>query len=656
MISDATNSAILKRVIMAFVAVAMTAVLAACGGGGGVSPAAAISAQPTDQSAVAGTAATFSVTATNATDYQWQRSSAGSTFVDVAGATSVSHKTGVTTLADSGAQYRVVVSGGGGTVTSSAATLTVTAAAVAPSITTQPTSVTITAGQNAQFTVAASGLPTPTLQWQMSTDNGASFSNITGATSAVFEVLSAAQGNTGRQFRAVASNSAGSVNSGAATLTVNAAPVASLYEGFSYPTGETLDGKSGGLGWDGAWVLTSGDAYLPAASSGYIVTGLGYTDAAGNALAVNGGAWQTDAAVPFGQARRASLNTEGAAGTTRWTSFLVKQAPTTIGTNYATVSPGTGYGAGSPALAGGINGSSASVNCFYCTTAGSAAPITGWVAGSVAMVLTKVDFAASGNDTMSLWINPPLTGPLPAPMLVGSQANFADALSGLTLAWGDGRSFIFDELRMGEARDAVSSFTPPSTVGTAVFSVDFESPVPSQVTVAGALVAGVQGYAGLGPTGNTFAGSFLRSETGNTVAISLTDLPVHHWLTLDFLFAAIDSLDGTGSFPAGDYFRITVDGVDFFRESFANALASQIQSYVPPPGVQLARRVDLGFTPGGPQSNYSDSAYWMGGDPIFQRIPHSASSVTITLRLEGTPQGLADESWAIDNLRVFVGP
>jgi len=39
-----------------------------------------------------------------------------------------------------------------GTVTSSAATLTVNAAAVEPTITTQPTNQTVTAGQTASFT------------------------------------------------------------------------------------------------------------------------------------------------------------------------------------------------------------------------------------------------------------------------------------------------------------------------------------------------------------------------------------------------------------------------------------------------------------------------------------------------------------------------
>ncbi len=120
-----------------------------------------------------------------------------------------------------------------------------------------------------------------------------------------------------------------------------------------------------------------------------------------------------------------------------------------------------------------------------------------------------------------------------------------------------------------------------------------------------------------------------------------------------FLFAAIDSLDGTGTYPQGDFFRVDVDGTPFFRESFANATASQVQSYVPPVGVELARRVNLGF--GGPDGYYTDSAYDLGADPRFSGIPHTAATLTVTFVIEGPGiQDLADESWAMDELRVVL--
>jgi hypothetical protein len=617
--------------------------------------AAAISVQPANQAATAGSAAIFSVSVTGqpAPTLQWQRSTNGSTWTDIPGANGASYNTGPVALSQNGELFRVVATNASGSVTSSPATLTVTPAAAAPVITTQPAAQNVVAPATATFSAAASGVPTPAWQWQVSTDGGTTFSNIVGATSATYTTPATSAADDGKRYRVVASNASGTATSAAAPLSVTNV-VASLYEGFAYPTSETLNGKNGGTGWSGPWTVTDGSGTaLPDASSGFIVTGLSYTDAAGNALVVSGGAWQTNASVFFGQARRASTAAIGAAGTTRWISFLVKQVAPATGIDYAAAAPGTGYSFGSPAIAGGIGNGSAFVNCFYCQGGGSNAAIAGWGPGSVAMVLLKVEFAASGNDTMSLWINPPLTGALPAPTVVGNQADFGDVLSGLTLAWGDNRSFVFDELRLGESREAVGVYIPPST-GNSAFYVDFESPLPAQLNAGDATVTGVQGFAGLGPTGNTFAGSFLRGQTGNVVTITLDNLPPHQWLTLDFLFAAIDSLDGTGSYPAGDFFRITVDGVDFFRESFANASTSQIQSYVPPPGVELARRVDLGFS--GPGGFMTDSAYWMGGDPIFQRIPHTASTVTITLRLEGTPQGLGDESWAIDNLRIIVGP
>lgn len=186
-----------------------------------------------------------------------------------------------------------------------------------------------------------------------------------------------------------------------------------------------------------------------------------------------------------------------------------------------------------------------------------------------------------------------------------------------------------------------------------VFYTNFDGTLPAEISPGTATLTGVQGYSGLGPAGNQFGGNFLRSPTGNTITLSLTGLPMHDTISLEFLFAAIDSLDGTGTFPAGDFFKIVFDGVTLFSESFANALPTQIQSYIPPAGVELARRVDLGFA--GPGSFFTDSAYNFGADPRFANFAHTGSSATIEFFIFGEGnQSLDDESWAMDNLRVSV--
>jgi hypothetical protein len=176
-----------------------------------------ITTQPASQTVTAGQTASFSVAATGTAplSYQWQKNS-----VAISGATSSSYTTQATTSSDNGALFTAVVSNTAGSVTSSAATLTVNAAPVAPSITTQPASQTVTAGQTASFSVAASGTAPLSYQWKK---NG---SAISGATSSSYATPATTTSDNGALFTVVVSNIAGSVTSNAATLTVNAAPVA----------------------------------------------------------------------------------------------------------------------------------------------------------------------------------------------------------------------------------------------------------------------------------------------------------------------------------------------------------------------------------------------------------------------------------------------
>ena len=183
-----------------------------------------ITSQPVNATVTAPNSASFTVAYTGVPTPlpNWQYSNDGVNWFNL-GVFDATYNTGPTTVADNGRRFRAMINGMAGSVTSSVATLTVNAAAIAPSFSTQPASVTVTEGQNAQLTVAVSGSPTPALQWQLSTDSGVNWSNINGATNAVFDIIAPSIANNGRQFRAVATNSAGSVNSNAATLTVNAA-------------------------------------------------------------------------------------------------------------------------------------------------------------------------------------------------------------------------------------------------------------------------------------------------------------------------------------------------------------------------------------------------------------------------------------------------
>lgn len=83
-----------------------------------------ITAQPTDQTTNAAATATFSVTATGATSYQWQDNSGGS-FANISGATSSSYAATSVTYSMQGRLYRCNVTNSGGTTTSASAALRV---------------------------------------------------------------------------------------------------------------------------------------------------------------------------------------------------------------------------------------------------------------------------------------------------------------------------------------------------------------------------------------------------------------------------------------------------------------------------------------------------------------------------------------------------
>ena len=88
-----------------------------------------------------------------------------------------------------------------GTDTSTPATVTVDVVQGAnstPAVTTNPASQTVAAGNAVTFTAAASGNPTPTVQWQVSTSGGTAFSAISGATSTTYTFTAIERGKRQR--------------------------------------------------------------------------------------------------------------------------------------------------------------------------------------------------------------------------------------------------------------------------------------------------------------------------------------------------------------------------------------------------------------------------------------------------------------------------
>src|SRR5205823_1837341 len=159
-----------------------------------------------NQSTCSGTDATFTVVPTSSgsasLSYQWKRSTnGGTTFSNISGATSSTYTVTAPDNSSDNYQYEcIVTSVACAAFTSTAWTLrvnSVTAATVASQST--------CSGTDATFTVmpTSSGSASLSYQWKRSTDNGSTFTNISGATSSTYTVTAPDNTSDNYQYECV---------------------------------------------------------------------------------------------------------------------------------------------------------------------------------------------------------------------------------------------------------------------------------------------------------------------------------------------------------------------------------------------------------------------------------------------------------------------
>ncbi len=181
---------------------------------GQLSPIATITV-PTDAQVTLTTTATGNPVPT----VQWQASLDGKHFSNLPGATSFSYVF-VAPASATVLYFQAVFTNALGTSTSPVYTVDVD---VPPTVTTNPASATVNAGSPVTFTAAASGTPAPQVQWQVSSDDGKTFSNLALANTPTL-TFTARANQDGDEYRAVFTNGGGHANSSAATLTVDSRP------------------------------------------------------------------------------------------------------------------------------------------------------------------------------------------------------------------------------------------------------------------------------------------------------------------------------------------------------------------------------------------------------------------------------------------------
>lgn len=234
-----------------------------------------VTANPSNSTICEGTGTSFTAAASGTgLNYQWEVSTnGGATWSNVtnggvySGATTPTLTLTNVPPALNGYRYRCFISSPPCTpATTTSALLTVN---TFPVITTQPTNVTICEFGNPTFSVTATtGVGSLSYQWQISTNGGASWTNIAGATSSSYSQTNVPAGQNGYRFRVIVTAGCGSTTSNAVMLTVNTYPVFDLTNipvtlCLSDPA-YALTASLGGGTWSGTGV--SGGNFVPSAA------------------------------------------------------------------------------------------------------------------------------------------------------------------------------------------------------------------------------------------------------------------------------------------------------------------------------------------------------------------------------------------------------
>jgi len=285
--------------------------------------------------------------------------------------------------------------------------------AVAPTITTQPSNQTVTAGQTATFTVVAAGTAPLSYQWQKNTVN------IAGAIASSYTTPATATTDSGSTFAVVVSNTAGKMTSTGATLTVNPATVAPSITSLNPTSGlvgspVTISGANFGATQGTSTVKFNGTA---ATATSWSASSIGVT-------------------VPAGATTGNVVVTVGGAASNGVSFTVTAPAPSITSLN-----PASGL-AGSPVTISGANfGTTQGTSTVQFN--GTAATPTSWSATSIGVtvpagattgnVVVTVGGAASNGVTFAVTAaGPNITSLNPTSGLVGSAVTISGANFGAT--------------------------------------------------------------------------------------------------------------------------------------------------------------------------------------------------------------------------------
>lgn len=354
-----------------------------------------------------------------------------------------------------------------------------------PVITLNPVSQTICKNSSVTFTASSSGVPAPTVRWQLSINNGGTWTDIPGATNQILTLPTVSSTDDKNQYRAVWTNLCGTATTSAAILTVQAslAPstIASNQSGCAGGN-VTFSASSvgGGNGIVSVWQVSTNGGFtwtdIPGTDSTHNGTFTTYYTVTGTSTPQNGYVYRVRYTATCG-------NAFSVADTLTVTTPLISGGgPNNVcqsATPTVITLSGSSFSGGPTTAAWSITSGGGTLN----NTSQTAKPDTvkytpaANFTGTVTLTLTSNNAAACGvvvTTTRTITVNPSATataGPLQT-VCAGGTITLAGTIGGsaTTSTW-SASSGTFSN-----ASSLTSTYTPSITTGTVTLTLTTNDP------------------------------------------------------------------------------------------------------------------------------------------------------------------------------------
>lgn len=190
---------------------------------------------------------------------------------------------------------------------------------------------------------------------------------------------------------------------------------------------------------------------------------------------------------------------------------------------------------------------------------------------------------------------------------------------------------------------------PRPVTAALLYSDDFDSAPVLAPGVSASYSGGGLGAAN--PFGG-WRGNYYSSDRNVLLAptvLSLTNLPSHSAIDIDFLLGFLESWDSTDGSPAPDYLKVEIDGSPVLLGLTVNNASGTIVNFGGGTATHSTVQANTNYF-------FSDTLVDMSADPALS-FAHSASSLTLAITAYGNGwQGFSDEGWGFDNIAIRYTP